>query len=766
MQKFMSIPRLETLLADRYQIIQSLSNQNVGKTYIARDTQQLGHPKCVIKQLQLTKNPQSCLKSAQRLFAIEAEMLKKLGIHDRIPKLLHSFTEANCLYVVQEFIVGETLTDLLPVGKRYTQPWSEPECLQFLQEMLEILEFVHQQGIVHCNIAPEKIIRREADGKFVLLDCTAVQAISQPYVTKRGEFLITLPMGTFGYLPPEQLTGNPHPNSDLYALGLIGIQALTGRHPAQLEVDPTTGDLQWERELLAPVSEGLQALLSQMVKYHWKNRYPSTAAAIAALQSLQGSDAQVTRGKNSPVQSAQCTATSEENSKVLQITGEERTGEDCNASIPTPTPLSRCEFEGGVLEPSHAGVETSGPAKVNLDLELKGMSSTADTNTMVPDDSELSSVPTGKANSSQNSTRPMPSVLLLGMWTGITVNSLVITGGLTSLLHFSPSDEGPEKLRQATEQFHAGDYESAIAAVESIPTFSAAYSDAQTLSRRWQKDWEKAAEKFPLVEQAYQQERWTEAIAIASEIPEIEFWQNKIAPLVESATEKVAPLTPGWLETGYEKARERDFEAALEYLTKIPPGTPAYEAAQAKIPEYREKRAIKLEAEAHELVKRAYAKAIAKDFDGAIELLLMVPKDTPTYNKVQEKIREYKEKRRIKGNKLLQQAYERARGQDFAGAIRFLKQIPKGTPAYAMSQVKQVEYGKKLRVGRKRAAAMGVSESPIAVSPLTLSSWVTEGMEAGDRGTRVALESQISGIVEELEPGDFFQEVTLEMFLV
>ena len=91
--------------------------------------------------------------------------------------------------------------------------------------MLEILDFVHSHNVIHRDIKPQNIIRRQQDNKLVLIDFGAVKE-----VTGQASPL-TIGIGTGGYMPMEQFNGKPAYASDIYAVGAIAIQAITGINP-------------------------------------------------------------------------------------------------------------------------------------------------------------------------------------------------------------------------------------------------------------------------------------------------------------------------------------------------------------------------------------------------------------------------------------------------------------------------------------------------------------------------------------------------------
>ena len=270
---------IDTLLDHRYQIIRVLATGGFGKTYIAEDTKRPGHPICVVKHLKPTSEDPKIFETAKRLFQGEAETLERLGNHDQIPRLLAYFDQNQEFFLVQEFVEGHTLSDELVAN----QKWSENEVIELLEEVLGILEFVHDQGVIHRDIKPDNIIRRASDGKLVLVDFGAVKQLrgSCLYGVTIPQHTATVAIGTPGYMPTEQGQGKPRPNSDLYALGMIAIQALTGVAPMDLQEDIDTGEILWQN--LVTVDGQLAAFLSKMISYHFKDRYQNATQALKVL---------------------------------------------------------------------------------------------------------------------------------------------------------------------------------------------------------------------------------------------------------------------------------------------------------------------------------------------------------------------------------------------------------------------------------------------------------------------------------------------------
>jgi serine/threonine-protein kinase len=194
---------LGKLLDRRYQVLQVLSAGGFGRTYIAEDTRRPGNPQCVVKHLTPASNEPNYLETARRLFISEAETLEQLGNHDQIPRLLAYFEEHQEFYLVQEFIVGHSLS----VELQPNNYWSESQVIQLLQDVLGILAFVHSYGVIHRDIKPDNLIRRASDGKLVLIDFGAVKQVRTQILSDHSQMGATVAIGTPGYMASEQGLG-------------------------------------------------------------------------------------------------------------------------------------------------------------------------------------------------------------------------------------------------------------------------------------------------------------------------------------------------------------------------------------------------------------------------------------------------------------------------------------------------------------------------------------------------------------------------------
>jgi eukaryotic-like serine/threonine-protein kinase len=268
------------LLAGHYKVLEVLGEGGFGQTYIVEDIHLPGHPQCVLKHLKPTSTDPQVLETSRKLFQREAESLQQLGNHDQIPRLLAYFEQNKEFYLVQELIKGHTLSHEFANNHK----WTEGQVIAMVSEILAILQAVHSHGVIHRDIKPDNIIRRNSDKKLVLIDFGAIKQLRNQPPLGKGQQCVTMTIGTPGYMPSEQTRRLPRPSSDIYALGVMGIQALTGVNPRQLQDDPNSGEILWQH--LTPVTPGLAAVLTKMTHYHFKDRYQSATEALEALQEV------------------------------------------------------------------------------------------------------------------------------------------------------------------------------------------------------------------------------------------------------------------------------------------------------------------------------------------------------------------------------------------------------------------------------------------------------------------------------------------------
>jgi len=273
------------LIGGRYQVIRTLRKTGFCDTFLAKDTQLPGNPFCVVKQLQPKSGEDFVLETARRLFDNEAKVLYKLGNHPQIPRLLAHLEVDDQFYLVQEFIEGKDLSQEEIASN--PKPWNEKDLGQFIIDVLGILTFVHQNNVIHRDIKPSNLIRK-SDGGIVLIDFGAVKEITNLTLTEGQTNVkdVTVAIGTPGYMPIEQQNGVPHFNSDIYALGMTAVHAITGCYPDQLP-RYDTGEINWQDR--ANCSPPMTEIINKMIKISSYQRYRNTNEVIDDLLKLQGS---------------------------------------------------------------------------------------------------------------------------------------------------------------------------------------------------------------------------------------------------------------------------------------------------------------------------------------------------------------------------------------------------------------------------------------------------------------------------------------------
>ena len=268
---FPSQPMEGKILLNRYEIEEHLFDRDSGERYFWASDLCLGNKSClVIQRCHQTRR-------IQQQFEREAEILSKLGQHPQIPQLLAYFKEGQCLYLVYEQISGQPLTELL------TGSWSESAVMLLLGNLLKVLEFIQQSNVIHRNLNPDNIVK--LGDRFILIDFATVK--ESAHRDRSGVSRSTFAQGMKEYMPPEQLTGFTTFASDIYAIGSIGIHALTGISPRRLRFNRQTGNLIWrDRVQKVEVSDCLAEIIDRATRYYFLERYQSATEMLENLNNL------------------------------------------------------------------------------------------------------------------------------------------------------------------------------------------------------------------------------------------------------------------------------------------------------------------------------------------------------------------------------------------------------------------------------------------------------------------------------------------------
>lgn len=259
---------LNPVLRGRYRAVQPIGQGGFGRTYLAADEDRLG-TQCVIKQFSPQVQGTKSLDKAIALFNQEAVRLHELGEHPQIPTLLAYFEQDGYLYLVQQFIEGQNLLQEM----RQNGAFSERQIREVLADVLPVLRFIHRHQVIHRDITPMNILRRQSDDRLILIDFGIAKQINEAASGEPGTRI-----GTEGYAPMEQFRGGrAFPASDIYSLGATCLHLVTEAKPDSL-YDPLEGRWLW-REYLQDrgvlVSDQFAHMMNMMLKDLVSERYQS-----------------------------------------------------------------------------------------------------------------------------------------------------------------------------------------------------------------------------------------------------------------------------------------------------------------------------------------------------------------------------------------------------------------------------------------------------------------------------------------------------------
>ncbi|HID65244.1 MAG TPA: hypothetical protein EYP49_21210 [Anaerolineae bacterium] len=270
----------QTLLRNRYLIRKLLGQGGMGAVYLAED-QQVFNRLCVVKEMLPYYTTPTERLQAQRNFQREARLLASLR-HPGIPQFYDYFIDGGRYYLVMEWVEGENLEERMA---RQGGPLPESEVLDYALQLANILVYISKQNppVIHRDIKPANVILGE-EGQVKLVDFGIAKATAGTGLSAK----ISMPLGTPGYAPPEQYSGQVvEPRTDVYALGALLHHLLTGRDPC-LE---TPFHFPPVRSLAPGVSPEMEELVAQMLQMDAALR-PTPEELRAKLESLAAARAE------------------------------------------------------------------------------------------------------------------------------------------------------------------------------------------------------------------------------------------------------------------------------------------------------------------------------------------------------------------------------------------------------------------------------------------------------------------------------------------
>jgi serine/threonine protein kinase len=260
----------------RYTVERTLGKGGMATVELAEDTE-LGR-KVAVKRLFATLVGDGVFR--ERFFR-EARLAAALS-HPNLVSVYDVGEEDGLPYIVMEYVAGETLAELM----RREGPVEPDRAVELLVQVCAGLEHAHGAGLVHRDIKPQNLLVR-SDGVVKIADFGIARTLQATQLTEVGTVL-----GTAAYLAPEQAAGEPvTPAADIYSLGAVAYELLTGRTPYEFD---SLADLAMKQRQPPPPLRGVPARLERAVlralAFKPVNR-PASAAAFAAEVSPGGSTA-------------------------------------------------------------------------------------------------------------------------------------------------------------------------------------------------------------------------------------------------------------------------------------------------------------------------------------------------------------------------------------------------------------------------------------------------------------------------------------------
>jgi serine/threonine-protein kinase len=271
------------LLGNRYEVVRELGRGGFGRTYLAIDRNKFGE-QCVLKEFAPQVKGQAELQKAKELFERETGVLYKLK-HPQIPAFRELLRvdgiATESLFLVQDYINGETYLDSLNQRVKQGNVFSEGEVVRFLHNLLPVLDYIHSLGVIHRDISPDNIIDRHDDRLPVLIDFGCVKEIAATAVSRYSNAKVATRIGKQGYAPDEQMIrGKVSPASDLYAVAATALTLLTGRDTTTI-YNPAAAKWEWHKYIT--LSPELSQIIDRSLQYNPQQRYQSAREMLAIL---------------------------------------------------------------------------------------------------------------------------------------------------------------------------------------------------------------------------------------------------------------------------------------------------------------------------------------------------------------------------------------------------------------------------------------------------------------------------------------------------
>ena len=254
-----------TVIDGKYEVLREIGRGGMSVVYLAMDTRL--NKQWAVKEIRKKGNGKNDEVVVNSLLA-EANLMKRLD-HPSLPRIVDIIDNGLTIYVVMDYIEGESLDKIL---NEYGAQ-SEEMVIGWAKQLCDALGYLHSQKppIIYRDMKPANVMLKP-EGNIKIIDF----GIAREY--KEQNLADTTVLGTKGYAPPEQYSGQTDARSDIFALGMTMHHLLTG-------IDPRSGEAyapvrQWNPEL----SEGIEIIIDRCVEPAAENRYQSCSDLLYDLE--------------------------------------------------------------------------------------------------------------------------------------------------------------------------------------------------------------------------------------------------------------------------------------------------------------------------------------------------------------------------------------------------------------------------------------------------------------------------------------------------
>lgn len=259
------------ILNGKYEILKLVGTGGMSKVWLAMDRNV--NRQWAVKEISKT-DPSYRLTVNEEKTLAEIEIMRKLD-HPAIPRIVDIIDEEYSLYVIRDFVEGDTLEDIL---ENYGVQ-KEEVIVTWMLEVCDILTYLHSQDppIIYRDIKPSNLMLNK-DGHIKIIDF----GIAREYTGRKAD---TMPLGTKGYASPEHFTKHTDERSDIFTVGATAYQLLTGKNPQD---PPYT--IQPIRKVDPKLSQGLEKVILKATAPNPDDRYQTARELANALESYKKLD--------------------------------------------------------------------------------------------------------------------------------------------------------------------------------------------------------------------------------------------------------------------------------------------------------------------------------------------------------------------------------------------------------------------------------------------------------------------------------------------